>query len=136
MPRVVSCVLMDEEGKILILKRSDKVRTYKGCWSGVAGYIEEGEQPLDTAYKELFEEVKIERDDVELVIQGYSIEFTDIYEKERYNWKIYPFLFKTRKKSKIQIDWEHIEYRWIVPSEIVKYETAPRFKEVVLNLLK
>jgi 8-oxo-dGTP pyrophosphatase MutT (NUDIX family) len=136
MPRVVSCVVMNEKGNILILKRSDKVRTYKGCWSGVAGYIEKGEQPLDTAYKELSEEVKLDRGDVELILKGDLIEFTDIYENVRYDWKIYPFLFKTRKKSKIQIDWEHIEYRWIIPSEIVKFETAPRFKDVVLNLVK
>jgi len=136
MPRVVSCVLMDEEGRILILKRSDKVRTYKGCWSGVAGYIEEGEQPLDTAYKELSEEVKLKNEDVELILEGDPVEFTDFYENEQYDWKIYPFLFKTGKKSKIEIDWEHTECRWITPSEIAKYETAPRYKDVVLNLLK
>ena len=136
MPRVVSCVLMDENGNILILKRSDKVRTYKRCWSGVAGYIEEGEHPLDTAYKELSEEIKLDREDVELVLKSDPVEFTDVYENERYDWKIYPFLFKTRKKGNIQIDWEHIEYRWITPSEIVKYDTAPRYKDVVLNLLK
>ena len=92
MPRVVSCVVMDEKGNILILKRSDKVRTYKGCWSGVAGYIEKDEHPIDTAYKELSEEVKLERDDVELILEGDPVEFIDVYEKEQYDWKIYPFL--------------------------------------------
>jgi len=31
------------KNKLLILKRSDKVRSMKGLWSGVSGIIEKGE---------------------------------------------------------------------------------------------
>jgi 8-oxo-dGTP pyrophosphatase MutT (NUDIX family) len=47
--------------KLLILKRSDKVGTYKGLWGGVAGYVEENEEPYETALKEIKEEVGIEK---------------------------------------------------------------------------
>jgi len=40
-----------------------------------------------------------------------------------------------RKKSKIIIDWEHSEYRWIPPLEIIKYKTVPHLKDVVFKLL-
>lgn len=53
---VVTCVLTDKKGNILILKRSNKVRTYKGLWSGISGYIEENEKPIDTPFKEIREE--------------------------------------------------------------------------------
>jgi len=136
MPSVATCILMDEKENILILKRSDKVGTYKGCWSGVAGYIEEGEEPLDTAFKEIREEISLEKLDVELLKTVDPIEFTDIYKGETYDWKIYPFLFKTQKKSKVQIDWEHTSYRWIRPSEVEKYDTVPHLIDVVSKLLK
>lgn len=136
MPKVVSCILINENSEILILKRSDKVRTYKRCWSGVAGYVEEGERPIDTAYKEIREEVSLERDDVELLKQGDVFEYTDIYENIRYDWIIYPFLFKCRKKGKIQIDWEHSEYVWTGPSTLSKFDTVPHFKTIVSRLLK
>jgi len=129
-------LLTDESGNILILKRSDKVRTYKGYWSNVAGYVEKDEKPIETAFKEIREEVGLKEDDVEFVSQAEPIEFTDVYEGVKYNWKLYPFLFKTLKKDKIQIDWEHIEYRWITPSEIEKYNTPPHFYDVVSKLLK
>ena len=45
MPKAVTCLLINDNGKLLILKRSKKVSTYKGQWGGVAGYIEEGESP-------------------------------------------------------------------------------------------
>jgi 8-oxo-dGTP pyrophosphatase MutT (NUDIX family) len=136
MSSVVTCILMDYHENILILKRSDKVKTYKDCWSGVAGYVEEGEEPVDTAFKEIREETGLTDSDVELIKTIDPIEFTDFYEEEKYDWKVYPFLFRVRKESKIQIDWENISYRWIKPSDIDKFESVPLLREVVLKLLK
>ena len=136
MPSVVTCILIDYHENILILKRSDKVRTYKGYWGGIAGYIEEGEKPIDTAFKEIREETGLTDKDVELIKTLNPIEFTDFYEEEKYDWKVYPFLFRIRKENKIRIDWEHISYKWIKPSDIDKFKTVPRLREVVLKIVK
>ena len=127
---------MDENENILILKRSDKVRTYRGYWGGIAGYVEEGEEPLDTAFKEIREETGLKDDNVELVKTVDPIEFTDFYEEEKYEWKVYPFLFRIRKEGKIKIDWEHISYKWIKPSDIDKFQSVPRLREIVFKLFK
>jgi len=136
MPSVVTCILMNENENILILKRSNKVRTYRSYWSGVAGYVEEDEEPLDTAFKEIREETGLNDNNVELIKTADPIEFTDFYEEEKYEWKVYPFLFRVRKDSKIRIDWEHISYRWIKPSDIDKFQSVPRLREVIFKLLK
>jgi len=136
MSKVVTCVLTDGEKNILILKRSNNVKTYKGLWGGIAGYVEEDEEPIETVYKELHEEVGLDKGDVELLKTANPIEFTDVYKGESYDWKVYPFLFYTRKKSKVQIDWEHSKYRWVSLSELEKCDTVPRFKDVVSKLLK
>ena len=133
MPEVVTC-LLEDNGKILILKRSLKVRTYKGLWGGVAGYVEEGETPLETAIKEINEEVGLEKEDVKLIRRIDPVKFTDFYEGEKYNWTIFPFLFSVDKKDKIKIDWEHSEFRWIIPLEIVNYDTVPHLKEIVMKI--
>jgi len=135
MPQVVTVLLINDEEKILILKRSNKVRTYKNMWGGVAGYIEENEEPYETAVKEIKEEVGLENEDFELLKQLDPVCFTDFYEGNRYDWKIFSFLFKIKEKSKIKIDWEHSEYRWITPSQIKKFDTVPHFKEIVSKLL-
>ena len=135
MPNVVTCILENKERKILILKRSDKVKTYRGLWSGVSGYVEKNEAPVDTAYKEINEETGISKNDVELIKSGAPIQFEDTYKGEKYNWTVFPFLF-FKKNGKINIDWEHSEYRWVSPSKIEGYDTVPHFFDVVSNLLK
>jgi len=134
MPRVVTC-LLEHDRKILLLKRSNLVGTYRGLWGGVAGYVEELEDPYDTAVKEIRQETGIDLDDLELVLKGSPIEFSDTYDGRRYDWIVYPFLFHIESKELVQIDWEHEEYRWVSPSELKKFDIVPGLDEVVAQLL-
>jgi len=133
MPKVVTCIL-EHDGKILILKRSNLVGTYRGLWGGVAGFVEELEDPYDTAIKEVREEVGIGIDDLTLLRKGEPVEFTDVYDGRRYEWVIYPFLFHVYRAELIRIDWEHEEFRWIYPSDLKKYATVPQLDIVVERL--
>jgi 8-oxo-dGTP diphosphatase len=134
MPQVVTCIL-EHEGKILVMKRSNMVGTYRGLWGGVAGYVEELEDPYDTAIKEIREEAGIDLENLELVRKGNPVEFSDTYEGRRYNWIVYPFLFRITSKDLVRIDWEHEEFRWVYPSEVRKLDTVPGLDEVVAQLL-
>ncbi len=133
MSQVVTCIL-EHDGKILLLKRSNQVGTYRGLWGGVAGYIEELEDPYDTALKEIRQEAGIDVDSIELVRKGNPIEFSDTYEGRRYNWVVYPFLFHIQSKELVRTDWEHEDYCWVHPSEIKKLDTVPGLDEVIRQL--
>jgi 8-oxo-dGTP pyrophosphatase MutT (NUDIX family) len=135
MPKVVTC-LLENNGEILIFKRSEEVGTYKELWGGVAGFVEENEEPQETAVKEIKEEAGIEKKDLLLVKKEDAIKFTDLYGEKLYEWIVYPFLFHIKDRNKIKIDWEHTEFRWVKPSELEKYDTVPRFKEIVLKIFR
>ena len=107
MPKVATSILVNNEGKILILKRSDKVSTYRGLWAVITGYIEENEKPFETAIKEIREETGIDEEDIRLIKRLDPVEFIDTYDGIKYDWKIFIFLFKFEKKDKVHIDWEH-----------------------------
>ncbi len=134
MPNVVTCLLLQND-KLLILKRSNKVRTYKGLWGGVAGYVEEYEKPYEAALKETREETGLDQTQVVFIKQGDSVTITDIDEGNTYEWIIHPFIFKIKTKTTIRIDWEHTEYRWIQPKDIQTYKTVPHFREIVQKYL-
>ncbi len=124
--RVVTSVLMNQ-GRILVLKRSDKVSTCKGMWAGVSGYIEPGEEPLQTAIKEIGEETCIP--DARLVMAGpvVSIRQGDII------WIIHPFLFDS-PSDLVTIDWEHTEYKWMRPGELDRLALVPGFRRLLTDL--
>nr|NIN53595.1 NUDIX domain-containing protein [Nitrososphaeria archaeon]NIQ34116.1 NUDIX domain-containing protein [Nitrososphaeria archaeon] len=97
------------KGRILILRRSKKVGSFRGNWAGVSGYLEEGEDSLERALREIREEVGLTDREVELVQRGEPLEVPD--REKRILWIVHPFLFKTRRRE-IQMDWEHVEHRW------------------------
>ncbi len=113
---VVTCFLTYND-RILILKRSELVRTHKGKWAGVSGYIEPGENDEQTALKEIREETGLVAKDVALVRKGEPIHVQD----GTHVWVVHPFLYIT-KTDKINIDWEHSEYRWILPADLRNYD--------------
>ncbi len=123
---VVTSILMNSN-KILILKRSEKVSTYRGKWAGVSGYKEDLD-PEKAALREIIEETGI-RDPKLIRYGGYIL----LRDKNRI-WKIHTFLWEVKTKE-IKIDWEHTEYQWIDQRKIDEYETVPGLKEVINKVL-
>ncbi len=121
--KVVTCVL-HRKGKILIMKRSQKVGTNQGKWAAVSGFIERGEKPEGTAWKEMAEETGITTAD--LKGRGEMLRIRD----GTYVWSIYPFLFEVGDEE-IKLDWEHTECAWVDPAELEGYETVPGFRRVL-----
>lgn len=130
--KIITCFLKNGN-KILILKRSKKVKSMKGLWAGISGIIENNESPLQRAKIEIFEELGINDDKVKLVKE--SNEMTILSPQyENHEWKVYPFLFSV-ENPKIKLNWENSEYRWIKVEEIKNYETVPSLDRVLFNLL-
>ncbi|UCE39154.1 MAG: NUDIX domain-containing protein [Thermoplasmata archaeon] len=114
------------QGKILVLRRSDEVGTYQGRWACVSGYVEVGETADKTALREISEEIGLKRDDYEFRRKGKVLHARD----KTMLWAIHPFLFETKKQN-ITLDWEHEEYKWILPKEIAELECVPKLKETI-----
>ena len=129
---VVTVILQHDE-RILILKRSGKVRTMKFLWAGISGYIE-NESPLERALKEIKEETGLTNESVTLAEVGQPIGAVEPGTPSVL-WIVHPFLFKSNTLL-INMDWEHEEYKWISPKDIIKYKTVPKLREVVNDLYR
>ena len=125
--QAVSCVLRNVD-RILMLKRSSKVRTNKGLWSIVAGEVID--DTYSTAITEIEEETGLSTDDVIFIKKGHSVEISLSPESTT---SVFPFLFHT-EETNIKINWEHDEYRWIVPNELKELTLVPRFYDILLSL--
>ncbi len=118
--------------RILLLKRSDKVGTFKGKWAGISGFIEK-ETSLEAALREIKEETGVDSKYLELLKIGIPFEINDT--TNDVIWSINPFLFLF-KGNEINIDWEHDSYEWIYPQEIDSYDTVTNLNKTLFNLIE
>ena len=130
--RIITAFIKNNN-KILILKRSDKVRSMKGLWSGISGIIENNEIPINRAKIEIFEEVGIKKNKINLVKSMEKIKIRSP-QYENHEWEVFPFLFET-KETEIKLNWENSEYKWINVNELKNYETVPSLDKILFNLL-
>ena len=130
--KIVTSFIQDDQ-KLLILRRSDKVKTMKGLWAGISGIIEKNENPLTRAKIEIHEEVGISEDKIRLVKAAERLKVNSP-QYENHEWEIFPFLFEA-KNPDIKLNWENSEYRWITIDELKNYNTVPNLEKVLQNLL-
>lgn len=112
----VICFLKHKE-KILMLKRSSKVQTHKNMWSTVAGYLDEPKPILEKALQEVKEETKIDMGKISSISKGGSIRIED----EDKTWVSHPILVELKEKPKVEINWEHTDYKWVKMDEAKTY---------------
>jgi 8-oxo-dGTP pyrophosphatase MutT (NUDIX family) len=117
---VVTAFLERADGRILILRRSEKVGSFRGRWAAVSGYLE-GVPPRSQAVREISEETGLGPDDLEEVTEGpilYAREGGRVF-------TIHPFRVRVAR-SEVRLDWEHTEGEWVGPSEIARRSTVPK----------
>lgn len=133
-PVVTSFLLRNDAGRdvVLLVRRSQRVRTYRGAWAGISGYIEPGVTPLDQAYTELREETGLERGDVKLLRTSAPIAFHDAQLDQ--SWVVHPFLFAVEAPDHVRTDWEATEHRWVTPADVSTYETVPKLAEALASV--
>ena len=130
--KIVTSFIRDND-KLLILKRSQKVKSMKGLWAGISGIIESNETPLRRAKVEIFEEVGINDEDITLIKSGEEMRINSP-QYENHEWEVFPFLFEAKNPT-IKLNWENSEFKWINIKELENYETVPSLDKVLLNLL-
>jgi ADP-ribose pyrophosphatase YjhB (NUDIX family) len=128
---VVTCFLQRNDKKdvlILLVRRSQRVGSYQGHWAGISGFVEPNVSPEEQAYTEIREETGLQHDQVRMLRRGAVVEHVDpALDRHFY---IHPFLFDVLLPDAIQTDWEAVEMRWIIPTELQNYDTVPKLWEV------
>ena len=117
---VVTAFLQRPDGKVLLLRRSGKVRTFRGRWAAVSGYLE-APTPFAQAITELREETGLREEDARLVSEGRPVLARD----SSTAFVVHPLLFQVANPQ-LRLDWEHTEAEWVAPSEIGRRDTVPQ----------
>ncbi len=121
---VVTSLLERDDGRILLLLRSEKVGSFRGRWAGVSGFLEDP-TPLAQAVREIREETGITADDLRLAARGPPVYSRD----EATVYVVHPFRFRVARTD-VQLDWEHTRSEWVDPSQVRERPTVPKLDRV------
>lgn len=147
----VGLMIVNQEGKVWLGKRND-VKISTKCYQMPQGGIDEGETPIQAAYRELFEETGLTKEQVELIKESdywyqYDIPkevgFFERFKGQRQKW----FLFSFKGEDKdfnLEVHPEEIEFSsfyWedieTIPSLVVEFKkevyekVVAEFKEYI-----
>jgi 8-oxo-dGTP pyrophosphatase MutT (NUDIX family) len=122
----VVTAFLEFDGKILILRRSKRVKTMKQKWGAVSGYLE-NKDPLSQAIVEVYEETGLDSSTIKLVRSGDVLGVIDPEDLDT-SYNVHPFLFQS-KSGKVILSREHDQFKWISMKELWKYDTVPKLKE-------
>jgi isopentenyldiphosphate isomerase len=115
------------QSEILLLKRSNKVSTYRGKWNTVAGYLDEVGPVKDKVLEELSQEIGVMENQIKSIKLGKTFNFTD--KSINRTWISTPVLVCLKKKPVVKLNEEHTEFRWIKPEDIKKFDIVTKLEK-------
>ncbi len=133
-PESALVVLYDQYHRVLLLQRQDDPT----FWQSVTGALEEGELPIDTAYREVNEETGIDAKAHGFFIHQHNKQ--NQYEiRNRWRHRYPPgTVFNTEHVFSMQIDSdlpitlsEHLQYEWVSKEDALKRLWSPSNREAV-----
>lgn len=122
----VVTAFLESDGQILILRRSNQVKTMKEKWGAVSGYLENND-PLKQAVVEIYEETGLDSSKIQLIRSGDALEATDP-ENPEISYNVHPYLFHSASR-RVRLSREHDRFEWISINDLRRYNTVPKLKE-------
>lgn len=118
---IAKAVILNDNGEVLLLKRSQTDDSRPGDWDFPGGGIEDGEEITSGIAREIDEEANIvvEPKEVRLLYAA-----TQFYEDSNESVTRLLFLAKTAS-SQVKLSFEHEEYRWVSPERALELFPHP-----------
>lgn len=120
----VKGIIRRKDGKILVLKRSNKDDHKPGVWETVGGGMDKEESPQEALVREISEETGL--------VVGIDSPFNVFtFKKDTGEFKVGITFLCEYVSGEVKLSDEHSEYRWIDPREFAQLESVPSLHEEI-----
>lgn len=119
---LIVTAIIENKGKYLVVKRSNKNMTNKGKWQFPEGKVRFGEDLIKALKREVKEETNLVVKDASLL--GVH---SHILKRAHEVFRLFRTIFRCRAVGKIKLSREHDEYAWINRKGLEKLDFANGF---------
>ena len=120
---------MNAEGKIAVVDHDGRF------WGFPKGHVDEGEETLAAAMREIAEEIGIKELEMKKAFEPYTREKMAFGKPEEIEVKtIYMYLFDTPEENFVLTDPRHQKARWVESEKVADLLTHPKDKEFFLSI--
>lgn len=130
LPKIVMvnrCFIFDDDGNLLLVKRSSNDRHYPGFWEVPGGKIDEGQDLESSLEREVMEETGLE---VELASELVSAD-SSVVTSGPYNGMTYVVMMCIGKVQggTLQLSDEHEDCKWVSQEEAYECDITPEVRK-------
>lgn len=125
----VKGIVRNKEGKILVVKRSEKDDHKPGVWETPGGGIDHEEAPAQALMREIFEETGLSVS----IKEPFNV-FT--FRKDTGEFKVGITFLCDAIEGEVKLSDEHSEYRWIQASEFKDLKSVPSLHKEIADYAK
>lgn len=117
--KVALKVIINKNGKILVLKRATNKVLFPGFWDLPGGKMEYGENVIDAIKREIAEETGLN-----VALKDSPISLWSYIDSVKERQFVAVLFLAEYLGGEVRISPEHIEYKWIYPHEFANFENA------------
>ncbi len=125
MVRVTATALLVREGRVLLGKRTSRIR-FAGMWDAFGGHLEAGESPEEALRRELREELAIE-----ITLARFLRVYEDVDPTSGQTFRHHLFLVTGWDGEPGIANEEHSEIRWCRPEEVSELNLMPSLRDAI-----
>ena len=104
-------------------------------WGFPKGHVDEGEEIMDAAKREIQEEIGMTKLDLKMSFEPYTrLKMGDENKEQKEIKTLHMFLFDTTEEDFVLTDPRHDEARWVIVEEVANLLSHPKDKEFFLSI--
>ncbi len=129
----VKAVIFDNEGRCLLIRRSDRCRNFVGKWEWPGGKVDPGEDFTTAVVREVKEETSL---DAEIIALAGATQFDMPPDEQtgRPALRVVLLCMETQViAGEVRLSEEHDDFAWVSPSEFNTLEMPEQIKPFMLE---
>ena len=104
-PSLIGGVIVKSEGQVLLVRRSETASKYPNFWAVPMGHVKSGETSKEGAYREFYEETKLD-------IDPNSLIYLTVLKDSKYNRILKIYTTELEGQPEPELDEEHSDWSY------------------------